>query len=516
MVLKLSITILFYMDRFMGILFSALDKNSQFSLSDQLCEKISYQISAGILKPNQRLPSCRKIAQQLEISRNTVVSAYQTLIYDGIVESRERSGYFVNSEARAHCATKKPLHKSIKNNKNLFDFMPFNKSFTKYKTIVRQKNWANYAYPFVCNQIDAKRFPLANWRKCSADILSQSKSVHVISDYSYDDCDELITEIQTRILPSRGIAASKDEILLTSGTQQAIYLTSMIFGNSQRSIAIEDPCYPDAKNIFDVFFDKINPVKLDDEGIICSPELAQSDLVYVTPNHQYPTSIRMSKQRRTELLTMARENKIVIIEDDYDAKTDFDPQIMTALKADDSENNIIYCGSLSKDLNPGLRIGYMVASADFILEAKMRRGLMIRHLPPLLQLTTAHFIKMGHQDAHLNMLQSIYKHRWNTAYLALKKYFPDSQIISGSGGTNFLIKTNLKLDFSILEEKALERGVVIDPLKLCYSDPKDSYGMFRLGVSAIGVRKITEGIKVLREVYEEVLEAANIARTQDN
>lgn len=488
----------------MDILFSALDKSSQFSLSDQLCEKISYQISSGVLKPRQRLPSCRKIAQQLSISRNTVVSAYQTLIYDGIVESRERSGYFVHAGAKAHCISINS-HKIAKSNEKLSNFLSFNKSLTKYKTVTRQKNWAKYEFPFVCNQMDAKRFPLANWRKCSADILSQKKAVHVISDYSYDDCDELLTEIQTRILPSRGIVANKDEILLTSGAQQAIYLTSAIFGKSGRSIAVEDPCYPDAKNLFDMFFDKINPIKLDEEGIICCDELAQSDLVYVTPNHQYPTSIRMSKKRRIELLAMAKQNKIVVIEDDYDSKTDFDPQIMTALKANDRENNVIYMGSLSKDLNPGLRIGYMVAPADFISEAKIRRGLMIRHLPPFLQLTTAHFIKMGHHDAHLNMLHRIYKRRWNTAYSALKKYFPESEIISGSGGTNFLIKTHLDIDFSILEEEALKRGVVIDPLKICYSDPKDCFGLFRLGVSAIGVHKIAEGIKTLREVYDEVI-----------
>lgn len=490
----------------MDILFSALDKTSLFSLSDQLCEKISYQISSGVLKPNQRLPSCRKIAQQLSISRNTVVSAYQTLIYDGIVESRERSGYFVHPQVRAHCQIKPSNENIIKDPKTLYDFMPFNKTISNYKTVIRQKNWASYEFPFVCNQMDAKRFPLANWRKCSADILSQKKAVNVISDYSYDDCDELLTEIQTRILPSRGIVASKDEILLTSGAQQAIYLTSAIFGNSTKSIAIEDPYYPDAKNILDMFFNKVNPIKLDDEGIMCTQKLAQSDLVYVTPNHQYPTSIRMSKNRRAELLSMAKQKKIVIIEDDYDSKTDFDPQILTALKADDRDNNVIYLGSLSKDLNPGLRIGYMVASADFILEAKMRRGLMIRHLPPFLQLTTAHFIKMGHHDAHLNMLQKIYKHRWNTAYLALKKYFPESSIVSGSGGTNFLINTHLNIDFTILEKKALERGVVIDPLKVCYSNPKDCHGLFRLGVSAIGVHKISEGIKVLREVYEDIIE----------
>lgn len=492
------------------MLFSPLNKSSQFSLSDQLCEKISYQISAGFLTPNQRLPSCRKIAQQLDVSRNTVVSAYQVLIYDGIVESRERSGYFVHAEARAHCATRESGQKLVKNNKKLFDFMPLNKSFKDYETIIRPENWSNYTYPFVSNQMDAKRFPLANWRKCSADILSQSKAVQVISDYSYDDCDELITEIQTRILPSRGIVASKDEILLTSGAQQAIFLTSMIFGNSDRSIAIEDPCYPDARNIFDVFFDNINLIKVDGEGIICNSELAQSDLVYVTPNHQYPTTVRMSKLRREKLLNMAKRESLVVIEDDYDSKTDFDPKIMTALKADDTENNIIYIGSLSKDLNPGLRIGYMVASADFILEAKKRRGMMIRHLPPFLQLTTAHFIGLGHHDSHLTMLQNIYKRRRETAFDALRKYFPDSQIISGSGGTNFLINTHKNIDFTILLEQALRRGVVIDALEPCYSNPDDCFGLFRLGVSAIGVDRITEGIKILRDVYEEVIEKTSI------
>ncbi len=487
----------------MDILFTPLSKASDLTLCDQLCEKISLQISVGLLKPGQRLPSCRKIASQLNISRNTVVSAYHNLIYDGLVEARERSGYFVHELAKAHCDTSKMLIRKGTKSSSLFDVLKPNKYIESFDVITRPENWANNPYPFVCNQMDAKRFPLQNWRKCCADILSLNRASQVISDHTYNDCEELITEIQTRLLPNRGIVAARDEILLTAGAQQALYLTSMIFGNSSRTFAIEDPCYPEARNIFSLFFSKINHIKLDSEGITCDQNLKNSDMVYVTPNHQYPTSLKMSSGRRKTLLEMVKQEKIIIIEDDYDSKTDFDPQITTSLKASDNENNIIYIGSLSKNLNPGLRLGYLVASPDFVKEAKKLRGLMVRHLPPFLQLTTAKFISMGHHDAHINMLQNIYKKRWHAANDALNKYFPDCKIMSGKGGTNFIIESKHKIDFTGLVSLALNQGVVMDHLKICYSNPKDSYGLFRLGVSAISLDKINMGVKLLRKSYDE-------------
>ncbi|NRA86585.1 MAG: PLP-dependent aminotransferase family protein, partial [Rhizobiales bacterium] len=350
----------------MDILFTPLSKSSTLTLSDQLCEKISSQISTGLLKPGQRLPSCRKIAMQLNISRNTVVSAYHNLIYDGLVEARERSGYFVHNLAKAHCATLKNVKQPVKQTSELFNILSPNKYLEYFNSIQRPKNWADYPYPFVCNQMDAKRFPLQNWRKVCADILSQNKATQVISDHSYDDCEELITEIQTRLLPNRGIFADKSQILLTAGAQQAIYLTAMIFGNPNRIVSIEDPCYPEARNIFSLFFDNINHIKLDDEGIICNQTLKTSNMVYVTPNHQYPTTLKMSEARRETLLALAKQENIIIIEDDYDSSTDFNPNSTPSLKANDTENNVIYIGSLSKNLNPGLRIGYLVASPDFI------------------------------------------------------------------------------------------------------------------------------------------------------
>lgn len=494
----------------MNILFSPLDKgaSAQINLSDQLCERISYYITQGLLEPGVRLPSCRKAAKQLGISRNTVVSAYQNLIYDGMVEARERSGYFVDKSVRANPFSQVRIPDAQKKDAPARLFDRLSPSFTPsvYHTILRPTDWAEYPYPFVCNQMDAARFPLADWRKCSYQVLNSNQISAVTSDYLYGDCKELTAQIRNRLLPRRGVYAREDEILITAGAQQAIYLTAMIFGGAEREIAFEDPCYPDARNIFDLFFGNMQPINLDDQGLVCDERLAGCDLVYVTPNHQYPTAVSMSKSRRVELQDHAERHNLIIIEDDYDCETNFDPLSEPALKSNTRSDHVIYIGTLSKSLNPGLRLGYMVGSPDFINEARAMRGMMIRHPPPLMQLTSAQFIRLGHHDALISRLQGIYERRWYTATAALKEFFPDADITSGWGGSNFMVTApqgvNLNNGFA---ERALENGVVIDYVKPCFMNPEESHNKFRIGVSAIGIKKIAAGIEILRNIYDQTV-----------
>ncbi|MBL4785306.1 MAG: PLP-dependent aminotransferase family protein, partial [Cohaesibacteraceae bacterium] len=454
-----------------------------------------------------RLPSCRKVAGHLGISRNTVISAYQNLIVDGLVISRAKSGYFVDDNSRKSSFGQLAAadNSASKPAPGLFEKISPTHYPSRYRNTERPYNWLEYKYPFVCNQMDAGRFPLTDWRRCSNEALGRAHAPHIFSDHLYEDCEELLTQVRTRLLPRRGIVAEPDQILLTAGAQQAIYITSVLLGGPTRTIGAENPCYQDARNIFDQQFGNVRPIPVDLEGIVVSRELADCDLVYTTPNHQFPTTVRMSKQRRTQLLSFARENNVVIIEDDYDSETDFDPLIVPALCSAPDGASIVYVGSLSKSLSPGLRIGYLVGPADFIREARALRGMMIRHLPPLIQLTAAHYIRLGHYDALVSRFQSAFENRWHVARAALAKSFPDADITSGWGGTNFFITAPIGVDLTGLTTAARMQGVVIDPTRACYRNPDDGRDKLRLGVSAIKAEKITEGIAVVRSIYDRIV-----------
>ena len=487
----------------MTILISALDKTSSIHLCDQLQEKITLQISQGILSPDTRLPSCRNLAKQMGISNNTVVSAYQRLIANGMVESRPRSGYFVHSKALSSSFSKASfLDTKPRLETKLFDTLKPNIHPSLSQTIQRPENWSEYPFPFVCNQMDTTRFPLTEWRTSCYQVLDNHHATEVNCDYRHSDCAELVKQIQTRILPHRGVTASLNEILITSGATQALYLISNLFGSSKTKIAVEDPCYPDARNVFEQFFDEVVPIGLDDEGLLIDDKLSTCQMVFITPNHQTPTSIRMSASRRRQLLDYAKRHQLIIIEDDYDGETDFDTKIEPAMRSKDGGDQVIYIGSLSKSHSPGLRVGYMVASSDFINEARALRGMMIRHLPPLIQIATAQFIRQGHHEAFISKLRRVYKKRSKVASKALKQLFPDMQISYGSGGTNFMITAPTHIDLTELEKYALNFGVVIENISPCFHQPSQGKNKFRIGVSAISSKKIVPGIKRLREAYD--------------
>ena len=498
----------------MGILLRPLDRSSGVTLLDQLCEQVSLLIERGILKPGMRLPSCRSLARQLGVSCNTVVGAYNNLLNSGLLESRPRRGYFVHPQAAANrcgAPAQGGQGPGRPSSRPLFEILPPALQTGVCRTIERPANWSRYPYPFVCNQTDVSRFSLAEWRKCCYQVLNRHHATLVSSDQIDSDCDDLVEQIRCRLLPRRGIQARPEEILVTAGAQQAIFLCAMLLGGTQRRIAVEDPCYPDGRNIFQQFFGEVRPIGVDREGLVCDRRLHGCHLVYVTPNHQFPTSVRLSPARRERLLESADRDGLVIVEDDYDCETDFDPSILPALRADRRGDRVIYIGSLSKSHSPGVRIGYLVASPDFIAEARALRGMMIRQPPPFMQLAVAQFIRVGHYDALITRLQRIYRRRRQLALQALTRLFPEMQVVSGPGSTNFLVTATAGTDLTGLVPQALQAGVVIEPVDACYADPAAGRHRFRIGVSSIPARRIQAGLERLRTVCDGYLEGGNRA-----
>jgi GntR family transcriptional regulator/MocR family aminotransferase len=485
--------------------------NSSVSLQTQLRRHIVDALMDGRLSPAGPLPSCRRLAQTLGVSRNTVVLTYQALADEGLLLSRERVGYFVNADLAPEPMGLEDLRREDAG----FDDAPARNPVdwwhrlhlrpSRQSQIMKPKDWRRYPYAFIYGQCDPKLFPLTAWRLCSR----QALSVDAVRDWSEDSFDEddphLIEEIRQRVLPRRGIKASAEEILITCGAQNALYLVGQLLAGPGASVGFEDPGYVDARNIFVTAGARIRPLRVDGQGLVVDDGLAGCDLVYVTPSHQSPTTVTLPAERRRELMERAAAQDIVLVEDDYDAETNFFASPTTALKSVDRDGRVIHIGSFSKYIAPGLRIGYIVAAADFIREARLLRRLILRHPPANNQRTLALFIAGGYYDALVQRLQRSYRERWEAMTAALEAHMPIEREAISSGGSSFWVRGPQALDSDALASQALERGVVIEPGSMFYMAKKPPRNCFRLGFSNIDAEKIAPGIEVLSELVAEQL-----------
>ena len=231
------------------------------------------------------------------------------------------------------------------------------------------------------------------------------------NDARIEDDPDLIEQVRTRILPRRGVRASENEVLITVGAQHALWLIASLLATPRSLVGVENPGYVDARNVFGAVTRQLKPLAIDESGLIIDEQLDDCDLVFTTPSHQSPTTVTLPLERRRALLAKAHEKDLIIIEDDYEAETNFVGDPTPALKSLDTEGRVLYVGSLSKTLAPGLRIGYLVAPAEVIAEARRLRWLMMRHAPTNNQRTAALFLMLGHHDSLIRRLHKIYSCR---------------------------------------------------------------------------------------------------------
>ena len=246
-------------------------------------------------------------------------------------------------------------------------------------------------------------------------------------------------------------------------------------------------------------------IGVDDQGMVLSSEFDTCDYAYVTPSHQFPTTVTMSLERRHALLERAASSDVVLIEDDYESELAHQGSPQPALKSLDRNHRVIFVSSLSKTLAPGLRMGFMVGPAELIREARALRRLMIRHPAANNQRTVAMFLADGHHDALLRRLCNVYRERLAAAITALVKHLPEFTVNLTAGGTALWIRGPKQLDMNAVEKEALKRGVVIEPGAVHFMAQPGPANYFRLGVSSIPTEKIETGIKLLAEAVREQL-----------
>ncbi|MBR0565439.1 PLP-dependent aminotransferase family protein [Azoarcus sp. L1K30] len=484
--------------------FMQREADSAMSLQGQIRQMLVAAILDRQIPLDEPIPSSRELSSHIGVARNTVVIAYQQLVDEGYLLSRERKGHFVNPailEGRAgkvETPHADPAAAAPDWNRR-FRFRP-----SAQRNISKRADWQHYPYPFVYGQFDPTLFPTADWRECCMKTLSVLEISEWAQDMILRDDESLVRQIRTRVLPRRGVWASDDEIVITVGTQQALYLLADLLMSSDTPVGIEDPGYPDARNIFSSRTRRMESLEIDQHGLVVDDRLKRCDYVYVTPSHQCPTTVTMPLERREALLKMAEQSDFIIIEDDYDSENPFEGEPLPALKSLDRSNRVIYIGSLSKSLAPGMRLGYVVGPAELIGELRGVRRLNLRHPAAYMQRAFAIFLSLGHHDSLLRRLSTAHHERAAALTAALARHLPQFRHVPIAGGSSCWVEGPDWLDAGALAEAALAHGILIEPGSVFFTAEPPPKNCFRLGFSSIAAEKVEPGIKALAEVVKDL------------
>ncbi len=467
-----------------------LDPDAQGTLQAQIQQMIAEAILSGRLPRGEKLPSTRALAKHLGVSRITVTLSYTELQASDYLTSKGRSGFYVSENA--------PEPPSFQPRSRMEDKVDWNRaignSFGESNTPQKPQNWRQHRYPFTYGQSDETLFDHNSWRLCALKALGQKDHDAMVRDYYDQDDPELVEFIARHILPRRGILARPEEILITLGAQNALWLSAQILLTQRRTAAIEDPCYYSLRDILTQSRCHLAHVPVDSEGLPPENLPDGTDVIFTTPSHQSPTTATMPLERRKRLLERARELDALVVEDDYDFEMSFLQPPSPALKSLDKEGRVIYVGSFSKSLFPGLRLGYLVGSEPFIREARALRSTVLRHPPGLIQRSVAYFLSLGHYDALIRRIGNAYEKRRKVMETAIDDY---GLTISGRGvfgGSAFWMEAPEAIDTTVLANALKDQSVLIEPGKPFFSGQNRPQHFYRLAYSSIPADRIPEGI----------------------
>lgn len=466
--------------------------------SHQILRALHGQLRAAILdgrlKPGVRLPSTRALAATHGISRNTAVAAYDLLLSEGYVATRQGSGCYVAK------ALSRPPRTRVRAGNTAAD-MRLSSFWRGRRARLLGAPPSPLAFNFWVGMPDTGLFPYEIWRRLSnRGLRSLSRS-----EVTYDPQGllELRGAIAKHVSVSRAVACGADDVLVTNGAQQAFDLLARVLVSGRRTtVAIENPSYPPMRAAFVAAGAKLSPVGVDSEGMLVDRLPAQARVVCVTPSHQFPLGTPMSIRRRMELLEFARETGAVVIEDDYDCEFRFDGRPLDALQTIDRHESVFYVGTFSKSLFNAIRLGFIVAppwALDALVAAKQECDLLS---PFLVQHTLAAFISEGHLARHIRKMRTVYAQRRRRLLEGLHRDFARwLRPIPSFAGLHIAAALQHSEDAEEIVRRARERGVGVASVGRFYIGKADIQAL-AFGYGVIDEPAIARGLSELRRVWQ--------------
>ena len=475
---------------------SRLNPQDRLPLHRQLYEALRRAILENKLSPEERLPSSRDLVQDLGLSRNTVVAALTQLTIESYLVSRVGSGTFVS--AKVPQRQRRPLRQTSHPAQQLSHRgQALGKHFCASELEIQ---------PFTPGMADFSAFPVAlwqrlqnkHWRMTYPDMLDYSSS----GGYA-----PLRRAVADYLHMFRSVVLDLDQVIITSGTQESLELCAQLLADQGDTVWLEDPAYWGAGKAFMATGLKIHPVPVDEHGIApqANDRHAPPRLIYVTPSHQYPTGAVMSLERRHQILSLANEHQAWVLEDDYDSEFRFSGPPIASLAGLDTQGRVLYLGSFSKVLYPGLKLAYVVVPKGLAAAFKAAHYDLNRPGQMPVQAALAEFIDMGHFAACLRKARQSYAQRRHCLLEALQPCLGTHARITGAEqGLHLCVRLPDHLDDQALARQLGKLGLVVRPLSAYCLKRRDLRGLV-IGYGYAPLAQIQRFGPVLAQVVQQAL-----------
>lgn len=463
-------------------------------LQVQLTDYLRAQISNGTLRNGIKLPASRLIAQELDVSRNTVIAALDQLKAEGFLQSRVGSGVYV--DASLPIAAENIRGVSWSSATDLPKFSNYARAAQRQPPIR-----ADSSLPFTMGVPDLKAFPLSVWSRLQRRHLDRPSLLGYDGYQGYLPLREALADY---LRASRKVNCHAEQILICNGAQQALALVASVLLNKDDQVLVENPGYLRARQAFksqgaNLLAAAVGPTGLRVERL---PEQSKARLLYVTPTHQYPLGGILPSTERLKLLDWAARTRTWIIEDDYDSEFHFFAKPIASLQGMAEQTPVLYTGSFSKTMFPALRLGYLVLPDALMDSFEMAKSHMAGESPLLHQAALADFIAEGHYARHMRKMRRNYQEKWEH----MQQLFADNlenldqnvSLIQESAGMHLVVQIE-DIDDVLLTQQMVAAGFGSSPLSQYYLGPRKKAGL-ALGFANSNAAQRKQGIETLRSL----------------
>ncbi|MEZ6094419.1 MAG: PLP-dependent aminotransferase family protein [Pirellulaceae bacterium] len=467
----------------LGLNLVRLDRRKSTPLTAQLYNSLRRAIESGMLSKGFRLPSTRDFAVQLSVSRTTVVNAFEQLMAEGYLTGEVGRGTHVSDRlpeeslmARFYQTEQPAKAKEVKQARR--SPTPLSTLGKSLAIIDPTKLFgSNELKPFRASVPALDAFPVSRWSQ----IVRKTWRDIDVNSLSYGDAEgylPLRCAIANYVRGFRGVRCTEDQVMIVSGTQQAFDVITRLVVEPGDKVLMESPGYPRAKQAFQSAGAKLVHVPVDQQGLCVDwarEHAMDARLAYVTPSHQFPLGVTMTIERRMQLIELASQHEIWIVEDDYDSEFRYAHRPIPALQGLDSGDRTIYVGSFSKIIYPSLGVGFAIVPPSLI--DGFKKTLYLAGRPPSLvdQIVLTQFIEEGHFARHLRRMRTVHEARRSALVSGLQKHLGDVlKIVGADAGLHCTAILNANWSDVIVADEAAAQGVLLRPLSSCMGSDQQS------------------------------------------